>query len=85
MDGDARGLLGIGNRLIRPFEVTPLAGADTIIFLAIDDVGGEHSGGYWSNRSEATMSRAALDDESVERLWTESEKLLADAGYPSRA
>ncbi len=81
MDGDTRGWLGLGNRLVRPFEVSPPAGADTVIFLAFDPSVTGRSGGYWSNRSEAIMSRAARDDEAVARLWAESERLLAGAGF----
>jgi hypothetical protein len=81
MDGDAGGLMGLGNRLVRPFEVSPQAGADTVIFLAFDPSVAGRTGGYWSNRSEAHMSHAARSDAAVERLWTESERLLAAAGF----
>jgi NAD(P)-dependent dehydrogenase (short-subunit alcohol dehydrogenase family) len=83
MDGDTRGLWRLGNRLVRPFEVSPQAGADTVIFLAFDPSVVGRTGGYWSHRSEAAMSHAARDDEAAERLWAESERLLAGAGYPA--
>jgi NAD(P)-dependent dehydrogenase (short-subunit alcohol dehydrogenase family) len=82
MDGDTKGVLGMANFLIRPFEVTPMAGADTVIFCSFDPAMAGKTGGYWSNRSQATMSHAARDDAAVERLWTESERLLAGAGFP---
>ncbi len=82
MDGDTKGLLGVANLLVRPFEVTPMAGADTVIFCSFDASLAGQSGGYWSNRSRAVMSHAAHDDEAVERLWQESERLLAAAGFP---
>ncbi|MDQ1370402.1 MAG: retinol dehydrogenase 12 [Acidimicrobiaceae bacterium] len=82
MDGDAHGLMALGNRLIRPFEVTPQAGADTVIFLAFDPSLSGHTGGYWANRGEAKMSRAAQSDDAAERLWAESERLLLGAGFP---
>lgn len=82
MDGDTKGVLGMANLLVRPFEVTPMAGADTVIFCSFDPSLAGQSGGYWSNRSQATMSHSARDDAAVERLWTESERLLAGAGFP---
>jgi NAD(P)-dependent dehydrogenase (short-subunit alcohol dehydrogenase family) len=83
MDGDAHGLIALGNRLIRPFEVTPQAGADTVIFLAFDASLTGRTGGYWANRGESRMSHSARNDEAVERLWTESERLLAGVGFPA--
>jgi retinol dehydrogenase 12 len=83
MDGDAKGLIGLGNRLFRPFETTAVAGADTVVFLCIDDSVAHCSGGYWSNRHESHVSHAGHDDAAVERLWMESEQLLAGVGFPS--
>jgi NAD(P)-dependent dehydrogenase (short-subunit alcohol dehydrogenase family) len=82
MDGDAHGLMALGNRLIRPFEVTPQAGADTVIFLAFDPSLSGQTGGYWANRGESKMSRAAQSDVAAERLWAESERLLLGVGFP---
>ncbi len=82
MGGDTTGLLGIANRLIRPFEVTPAAGADTVIFLAIDESVAGQTGGYWSNRSQSKVSGHGRDDDAAGRLWVESERLLSDAGFP---
>ncbi len=81
MDGDTRGLLGLGNRLVRPFEVTPQQGADTVVFLAFDPEVAGQTGGYWSNRSLAKVSRAGRDDAAASRLWADSEALLAGAGF----
>jgi retinol dehydrogenase-12 len=81
MGGDTTGLLGIANRLVRPFEVTPAAGADTVIFLAIDESVAGQSGGYWSNRSQSKISGHGRDDEAAARLWEESERLLSAAGF----
>lgn len=83
MDGDARGVVGLGNRMIRPFEITAQAGADTVIFLAFDPALAGQTGGYWSHRSRSRVSRAARQDGNVERLWCESERLLAGAGFPA--
>jgi len=83
MGGDAKGLLGLANRVVRPFEVTPAAGADTVIFLAFDPSVAGRTGGYWSNRAESRVSSHGRDDESAERLWAESERLLGDVGFPA--
>jgi NAD(P)-dependent dehydrogenase (short-subunit alcohol dehydrogenase family) len=83
MGGDMKGLLGLANRLVRPFEVTPAAGADTVIFLAFDPSVAGRTGGYWSNRSESHVSSHGHDDEAAERLWAESERLLSGAGFPA--
>lgn len=83
MDGDARGLLGLGNRLVRPFEISAQAGADTVIFLAFaPDLEGR-TGGYWSNRHESRVSRVGRSDKEADRLWSESEVLLAATGFPA--
>jgi len=85
MEGDTKGLLGVANRLIRPFEVTPMSGADTVIFLAFDTSVAGHTGGYWSNRSPSRISGRGRDDAAAERLWTASEALLAGVGFPVAA
>ena len=82
MGGDTAGLVGIANRLVRPFEATPAAGADTVIFLAIDESVAGQTGGYWSNRSQSKISGHGRDDDAAGRLWVESERLLSDAGFP---
>lgn len=81
MDGDMTGLAGIGMRLVRPFEITPAAGADTVIFLAIDPAVQSITGGYWANRQPAKQSAAARDDGAADRLWAESERMLASVGF----
>jgi NAD(P)-dependent dehydrogenase (short-subunit alcohol dehydrogenase family) len=83
MDGDTKGLLGIANRLVRPFEVTPTAGADTVVFCAFAPAVAGQTGGYWANRSPSHISHAGRDDEAAERLWVESEQLLSTAGFPT--
>jgi NAD(P)-dependent dehydrogenase (short-subunit alcohol dehydrogenase family) len=81
LDGDARGVVGVVNHLIRPFELGAQEGADTVIFLAADPAVARCTGGYWWHRRLVTPSRAARDDRQVQRLWSVSERLLADAGY----
>jgi NAD(P)-dependent dehydrogenase (short-subunit alcohol dehydrogenase family) len=82
MDGDLGGLMGLGNKLIRPFEISSAAGAKTSIHLAASpDVEGL-TGGYYARSRPGHPSRISQSDDEVERLWSVSEKLLADAGFP---
>jgi NAD(P)-dependent dehydrogenase (short-subunit alcohol dehydrogenase family) len=81
MDGDMGGLMGLGNRLIRPFEISPSAGAKTSVYLAMSpEVEGE-TGRYWVRRKPGHMSRQARSDAEAQRLWDESERLLASTGF----
>jgi NAD(P)-dependent dehydrogenase (short-subunit alcohol dehydrogenase family) len=66
---------------IRTFEAqTPVQGADTLIWLATAEEPGKTTGGYFYRRSPRTPNPVVNDDSYVERLWTESEKLIAKAG-----
>jgi retinol dehydrogenase 14 len=57
MDGDMTGLAGLGNRLIRPFEISAAAGARTSVYLAsAEEVSGQ-TGQYWVRRKPGHMSR----------------------------
>jgi NAD(P)-dependent dehydrogenase (short-subunit alcohol dehydrogenase family) len=60
---------------------TPAEGADTLIWLATSEEGGQSSGGYFHQRKPRAPNPFAEDDAAVERLWTESESLLAKAGF----
>jgi NAD(P)-dependent dehydrogenase (short-subunit alcohol dehydrogenase family) len=81
MDGDLGGLMGFGNRLIRPFEISSAAGARTSIYLAASpEVEGE-SGGYYARRKPGHLSRNARSDAAVEQLWSASEQLVDAAGF----
>ncbi len=83
MDGDLHGLMGLGLKLVRPFERSPAAGARTSIYLATSPEVAEKSGLYWVRGKPGHMSRHARDDDQAARLWTESEDLLASAGFSS--
>lgn len=82
MDGDLHGYEKVINLVVRPFEISPASGARTSIFLASADEMKGRSGGYYAHSKPGHMSRQARSDASAERLWTDSEKLLADAGFP---
>jgi retinol dehydrogenase-12 len=81
MDGDLHGFMGFGMRLVRPFEISPKHGAKTSLFVATSpDVAGK-TGMYWVRSKPGHMSKQARDDAAAGRLWDESERLLASAGY----
>lgn len=81
MDGDLTGVMGFGLRVIRPFEISARRGARTSIYLATSpDVAGK-TGTYWVRSKPGHMSRHARDDAAAARLWDESERLLASAGF----
>ena len=57
---------------------TVAEGADTLIWLATDDSGAS-TGGYFHDRKLRTPNPFAVDTANVDRLWEESEKLIAAA------
>lgn len=57
--------------------ITPQEGADTLIWLTTAEEAGKTTGGYFIKRVETPPSAAAQDDALAERLWTESEQLVA--------
>ena len=64
-----------------PELISAAEGADTLIWLATAEEPGHANGRYYKERAESPASPLADDPEQVERLWTESEKLLAKSGY----
>lgn len=60
--------------------ISPAEGADSLIWLATADEPGRSSGRYIHLRQDAEISALAEDDALAERLWDESEKLIAKAG-----
>ena len=82
MDGDTKGGTGFGMVLLRPLQISPRRGARTSVFLATSpDVEGK-TGMYWAHCKPGHMSRDAHDDAAAARLWDESARLLASAGFP---
>jgi NAD(P)-dependent dehydrogenase (short-subunit alcohol dehydrogenase family) len=81
MDGDMTGLMGLGVKFVRPFEIGPASGARTSVFLATSPQVEKETGRYWVRRKPGHMSRQARNDEAAQRLWEESERLLASVGF----
>jgi len=82
MDGDLSGVSGFGIRAMRPLQISPRRGAQTSIYLASSpDVAGK-TGKYWVRCKPRPMGRQAQDDAAALQLWDESERLLAEAGFP---
>jgi NAD(P)-dependent dehydrogenase (short-subunit alcohol dehydrogenase family) len=60
--------------------ISPAEGADTLIWLATAEEGGATSGGYYCERKPRAPNPLANDSSVVERLWKESERLVARSG-----
>lgn len=54
--------------------------ADALVWLATAEEPGRSSGGYFHQRQPHAANPQADDPAAVERLWVESEKLVAQAG-----
>jgi NAD(P)-dependent dehydrogenase (short-subunit alcohol dehydrogenase family) len=76
----AGALMRLGINLASPFMLTPVRGADTVLWLASDPELDGRSGGYFIRRAARTPSETARDDESARRLWHLS---AAMAGLPA--
>jgi len=62
--------------LIWPFTKNPAQGAQTTIYCAVDEEISGHSGRYYSDCKEKDAAPQAQDDETAEKLWELSEKLV---------
>jgi NAD(P)-dependent dehydrogenase (short-subunit alcohol dehydrogenase family) len=65
---------------LKDVSVTPAAAADTLVWLATAAEPGRTTGGYYHQRTAIPASAAAQDDAAAERLWSESEALVARIG-----
>lgn len=63
------GLAGAAFGLIKRFMLTPVQGADTLVWLATSNDAEGLSGGYFAKRRLAQPSAAARDDVAARRLW----------------
>jgi NAD(P)-dependent dehydrogenase (short-subunit alcohol dehydrogenase family) len=52
-------------------------GADTLIWLTMAREPGDTTGGYFFQRAPGTVSTLGQDDAAAERLWIESDRLVA--------
>lgn len=82
MDGDLRGLTGLGNRLIRPLEITPEAGAATSIYVASAPELAAVTGGYFARCRPSRVAPWGRSDADAERLWQVTRGLLESNGLP---
>ncbi len=60
--------------------ISPEAGADTLIWLATAEEPGRTSGGYFYLRAPRTPNPMIDDKAAIDRLWRESEQLIATTG-----
>jgi NAD(P)-dependent dehydrogenase (short-subunit alcohol dehydrogenase family) len=78
-DGDAGPLMKLGLDIARPFMLSAQQGARTVVFLASAPEVETRTGGYWVRKRERRPSRWARDDAAAARLWTISERWVAEA------
>jgi NAD(P)-dependent dehydrogenase (short-subunit alcohol dehydrogenase family) len=63
-------------------KITSEEGADTLIWLATAAEPGKSSGGYFYQRKPRTPNPFVNDETNADRLWEESEKLVAAVTEP---
>ncbi|KAM3593951.1 uncharacterized protein V6R79_026354 [Siganus canaliculatus] len=76
----ARHLSGAQSFLIkmaRPFSKTPVQGAQTTIYCAVEPTLAAESGQYYSDCAKTKPSAAARDDELAEKLWALTCEMLS--------
>jgi retinol dehydrogenase-12 len=71
------GVVRIAYRLMAPFILSSEQAADTVLWLGTAPETAGLTGGYYQKRKPAKATAAARDDVMAERLWTESERLVA--------
>ena len=81
LDGDMTGIMGWGNRLIRPFEISAAAGAATPVYLASSPEMEGRTGGYYVHSRPGHPSRHGRSDKDADRLWAVTEKLITESGF----
>jgi NAD(P)-dependent dehydrogenase (short-subunit alcohol dehydrogenase family) len=81
LDGDMTGIMGWGNRLIRPFEISATAGAATPVYLASSPEVEGKTGGYYVHSRLGHPSRHGRSDIDADRLWEVTEKMITERGF----
>jgi NAD(P)-dependent dehydrogenase (short-subunit alcohol dehydrogenase family) len=84
-DGDTKGLLAFGLKVIKPFSLSAERGARTSVYLASSAEVAGVSGRYFIKAKQRQPSKAARDAEATRRLWEVSEQLIAEAGRKASA
>lgn len=62
---------------MKDVTVSPERAANTLVWLAVDAAAGDSTGGYYHEHKAVPMNPLALDDAVAERLWRESEAMIA--------
>jgi NAD(P)-dependent dehydrogenase (short-subunit alcohol dehydrogenase family) len=78
-DGDTKGILAFGVKVIRPFVLSSEDGARTSIYLASSPEVEGVTGKYFVKCRPAVPSKKARDESAARRLWELSEELVARA------
>jgi NAD(P)-dependent dehydrogenase (short-subunit alcohol dehydrogenase family) len=84
-DGDTRGIIAFGLKLIAPFVLSSEKGALTSVYLASAPDVARVSGQYFVKCKPRPTSKVAGDEKAARRLWEVSEQLVAGAGVDSPA
>jgi NAD(P)-dependent dehydrogenase (short-subunit alcohol dehydrogenase family) len=74
--GERGGLVELGWRLMKPFMIGPVQGAETPVFLATVADPIPFHGGYVVRKTLTQPGSAALDSGLARRLWDESARLV---------
>ncbi|KAM7369705.1 hypothetical protein PAMP_011008 [Pampus punctatissimus] len=64
-------------KMIKPFTKSPVQGAQTSIYCAVEPTLEKESGGYYSDCAPANCSAAGRDDELAQKLWELSCQMLS--------
>ncbi len=76
-DGDTKGFLSMGIKVIRPFILSPAQGARTSVYLASSPEVARTTGEYFVKCKVKQPKAPARDAEAARRLWEVSEQLVA--------
>ncbi len=76
-----RGAMRLGMQIFHQFALTPMQGADTVVYLASSPEVEGITGKYWTLRKQVQSSPESYDEEAQKRLWTLSTQLV---GLPER-
>jgi NAD(P)-dependent dehydrogenase (short-subunit alcohol dehydrogenase family) len=78
-DGDTKGVMAFGIKLIKPFVLTPAQGARTSVYLASSPEVAGVNGQYFVNCRPKQPSPPARDEAAAVLLWSISEELVGEA------